>query len=88
MIEPRPTECHFRGKGEDLAPGDLCRMVGGPNGDLVGYIHRCAGCRRLGNLADHTVTMDQGRITVEPSIVCPTCEAHYYVRDGRIDWCG
>jgi uncharacterized protein YbaR (Trm112 family) len=32
----------------------------------------------------HTVEVKEGRVTVNPSIGCPHCKAHYFIRDGKI----
>ncbi len=39
-----------------------------------------------GSKGGHTVTLDGDKATVTPSIGCPLkpCDAHYFVRDGKV----
>ena len=49
------------------------------------------GCPRCGNwswLKDHKVTIKNDLITIEPSIGCPICHAHYFVKQNKIEILG
>lgn len=57
--------------------------------DSVGFEHRCdRGDRGVIICAprlkpEHTVTQADAKTTVSPSILCPDCGTHGFVRDGR-----
>ncbi len=55
-------------------------------------VHLCAcGCGRQSVTpffeGEWTLTREDGRFTLSPSILNRTCGAHYFVRDNRIVWC-
>lgn len=63
-------------------PGDLWRV----DGDDV-WRHCCCGCGQTLAL-DHDVAVRNGDLpTVTPSVLCPLCGAHYYIRDGWVEPC-
>lgn len=45
---------------------------------------RCGGSARL----QHTVEIKDGKVTINPSVGCPFCHAHYYVRNGKVEILG
>ena len=44
------------------------------------------GCYKCGEVAtlNHTVLIEGTVPTINPSIVCPSCDAHYFVMAGKI----
>lgn len=48
------------------------------------YWLRCHECGVSANLADHQVSIIHGIITISPSIQCPNCPAHYYIKNSEI----
>ncbi len=57
-------------------------MEGTPRGWWLG----CCKCGVVGGLSHRVTVDDEGRPTVDPSIVCgyPGCGAHYYIRQGKV----
>lgn len=51
------------------------------------YWLRCHKCGLSANLGDHEVVIENGLITISPSISCPNekCDAHYWIRQNRIE---
>ena len=47
------------------------------------------GCPACGLIAflNHEVTVTEGKATIDPSVICPECNAHYWVRDGKVQPC-
>jgi hypothetical protein len=49
----------------------------------------CLGCPRCGRVAmldrQHKVRIENGLVTIEPSIGCPFCHAHYFIRNGKVE---
>lgn len=77
----RPTTALFSEGiiSDDLQRGEVRRDAAGH------YLHACAGCRVLSYMDNHIVDFD--RKTVSPSVgLCHRCKAHYYIREGRIEW--
>ena len=48
------------------------------------YWLRCYNCNLVANLSRHDVSVQNARVTVSPSIQCPECPAHYYIKDGAV----
>ena len=50
------------------------------------YWLRCHKCGISANLGDHEVTINNGSITISPSIMCPVqgCGAHYWIKDSEV----
>ena len=48
------------------------------------YWLRCHKCTIIGNLDDHKVTITKGIIDINPSIECPACKAHYWIKNSEI----
>ncbi len=50
------------------------------------YWLRCHKCGLSANLGDHDVTIKDGAVTINPSIMCPNskCDAHYWIKDGQV----
>lgn len=45
----------------------------------------CHSCGLVGNLGDHdSVQVVDGLVTISPSIQCPKCPAHYWIKDGKV----
>lgn len=42
----------------------------------------CPVCGVVGNLSNHEIDWDD--LTISPSVVCPDCNAHYWVQGGKI----
>jgi hypothetical protein len=49
------------------------------------YYHGCLKCGNVLRL-DHKVTIKDAYVTIEPSIICPSCNAHYLVTDSEVRW--
>ncbi len=48
------------------------------------WMLRCYKCGISVSL-DHTVTFDSNNLpTLSPSVICPECGAHYFVRNGEV----
>lgn len=59
-----------------LLPGEAVRW----SSDMH---HVCPRCWDVFTLRDHTVDVDkEGQVTVTPSVACPLCGLHTYIRDG------
>jgi len=46
------------------------------------------GCPRCGHwswLKDHNVKIENDVVTISPSIGCPLCHAHYYVKNNKVE---
>jgi len=50
------------------------------------YWLRCHKCGVSANLGDHEVIINDGIITINPSIQCPNeeCNAHYWIKNGEV----
>ena len=48
------------------------------------YWLRCHECGKSANLSDHEVQINNGIVNISPSIQCPICPAHYFIRDGKV----
>jgi len=50
------------------------------------YWLRCHKCGCTGNLSAHDVLIEDGLVTLHPSVICPNpeCKAHYFIRKGEI----
>ena len=44
----------------------------------------CYKCGLLGSLGDHSVFIVDTSVTVEPSILCPRCNEHYFIKKGVV----
>ena len=47
------------------------------------WLHGCVECGKIG-LLDHEIKIENGLITVNPSIVCSERGAHYFIKDSKI----
>lgn len=64
------------------APGTLVHWE-----DTGKFSMWCPKCGRAAGLDDHKVSLDSQELgTIEPSLVCPChgCDAHYFVRAGKV----
>ena len=45
------------------------------------------GCPRCGKVAtlQHTVEVKDDVATINPSVGCPFCHAHYFVKEGKVE---
>ena len=45
------------------------------------------GCPRCGIVMGlkHNITVENGLATISPSVGCPFCRAHFFVKDGKIE---
>lgn len=48
------------------------------------YWLRCYKCTIVGSLEDHEVTINKEIINISPSIECPACKAHYWIKNSEI----
>lgn len=53
-----------------------------PDGPI--YVLGCPVCGKPAFLVDHNIQIKDGKVTLNPSVVCPHCPAHYWVKDGKI----
>jgi hypothetical protein len=44
----------------------------------------CPACGGIYATDNHTVTVAEGLVTLDPSFGCPGCGAHFYVRAGEV----
>ena len=56
-----------------------------PNSTLSKFWLQCHQCGLVANLGSHdSVEVRDDIVTISPSIQCPKCPAHYYIKDGEI----
>jgi len=50
------------------------------------YWLRCYRCGSVGSLSEHDVLVEDGLVTLTPSVICPNpdCKAHYFIKKGEI----
>lgn len=89
LIMERTEEHMFPDVGEAM-------VVNGEHDQMVIYT-RCLGCNNIiaidskntdssGNVIGegHQITINNGKITVTPSLQCPECPWHVFLTDGKI----
>ena len=56
-----------------------------PDKPLSRYWLQCHECGLVANLGSHdSVEVKDGIVTISPSIDCPKCPAHYWIKQGKI----
>ncbi len=48
------------------------------------YTLNCHQCGLNASLADHNILNEDGLFTITPSIRCPNCPAHYWIKKGIV----
>lgn len=54
------------------------------DGTDAGWVLGCPRCGAVLNL-QHEVKVKNEKVTISPSVGCPHCRAHFYVRDGKVE---
>lgn len=72
----------------DLQPGEFQQTVSRKGPDGRGLLLACPLCGKWA-FVEHTVTGPEDAPTCHPSLRCPfpPCDAHYWIKEGRIEWC-
>jgi len=56
-----------------------------PKNPLSLYWLQCHSCGLVANLGSHdSVEIKEGLVTISPSLDCPKCPAHYWIKDGKV----
>ena len=58
-------------------------------GDMTRYLLGCYKCGEVATLYGnkengHVVVVKESGLTISPSIGCPFCKAHYFIKDGKV----
>jgi len=56
-----------------------------PKNEFSKFWLQCHKCGLTANLGSHdSIEIDNGNVTISPSIQCPKCPAHYWIKNGEV----
>ena len=78
----------IEGKGdEDMKPGEAywskLSQKDQPTKKVLWIC--CPGCKEMQLVSDHSFAGGDMNLTINPSLQCPNCPAHFWIKNGKIE---